>query len=62
MNNNWEKSTRGFLNNTRRLTWRPPEQGQAETGYGDHGRPTARWYDPHTGGLYETMQMVPATP
>jgi len=39
-------------------TWRPPEQGQAEAGYGDHGRPTARWYDPHTGDLYETMQMV----
>jgi alpha-L-rhamnosidase len=39
-------------------TWRPLEQGQAEAGYGDHGRPTARWYDPHTGDLYETMQMV----
>jgi alpha-L-rhamnosidase len=39
-------------------TWRPPEQGQAEASFGDHGRPTARWYDPHTGDLYETMQMV----
>lgn len=39
-------------------TWRPPEVGKAEAGWGDHGRPTARWYDPHTGDLYETMQMV----
>jgi len=39
-------------------TWRPPEQGHAEAPCGDHGRPTARWYDPHTGDLYETMAMV----
>lgn len=39
-------------------TWRPPEVGQAEAGWGDHGRPTERWYDPHTGDLYETMQMI----
>ncbi len=39
-------------------TWRPPEVGQAEAGCGDHGRPTERWYDPHTGDLYETMQMI----
>ena len=39
-------------------TWRPPEQGRAEAGCGDHGRPTGRWYDPHTGDLYETMAMV----
>jgi alpha-L-rhamnosidase len=39
-------------------TWRPPEAGQAEAGCGDHGRPSARWYEPHTGDLYETMAMV----
>ncbi|MFA6108237.1 MAG: alpha-L-rhamnosidase N-terminal domain-containing protein [Candidatus Latescibacterota bacterium] len=39
-------------------TWQPPEPGRAEPGYGDHGRPTARWYDPHTGDLFETMAMI----
>ncbi|MBM3272588.1 hypothetical protein FJY94_04935 [Candidatus Kaiserbacteria bacterium] len=38
-------------------TWQPPEQGQAEAFSGDHGRPTARWYDAHTGDLYETMAL-----
>jgi len=39
-------------------TWRPPEQGHAEAFCGDHGRPTARWYDAHTGDLYETMALA----
>ncbi|MCM8761849.1 MAG: glycoside hydrolase family 78 protein [Candidatus Omnitrophica bacterium] len=44
--------------NLRERTWRPLSYGRAESGYGDHGRPSARWYDPHTGDLYETMSMV----
>jgi alpha-L-rhamnosidase len=39
-------------------TWRPPVQGLSEAFCGDHGRPTARWYDPHTGDLFETMALV----
>jgi len=40
-------------------TWQPPEDhGEAEAGYGDHGRPTARWYDPHTGDLIETLHTI----
>lgn len=39
-------------------TWQPPEHGQGEEFCGDHGRPTARWYDAHTGDLYETMALV----
>jgi alpha-L-rhamnosidase len=39
-------------------TWQPPQWGYGEFLYGDHGRPTARWYDPHTGDLYETMVMA----
>ncbi len=40
-------------------TWQPPDDhGHAEAGYGDHGRPTARWYDPHTGDLFETLHTI----
>lgn len=40
-------------------TWQPPaDHGHAEAGYGDHGRPTARWYDPHTGDLFETLHTM----
>ncbi|MCC6489847.1 MAG: alpha-L-rhamnosidase N-terminal domain-containing protein [Candidatus Hydrogenedentes bacterium] len=40
-------------------TWQPPEDhGVAEAGFGDHGRPTARWYDSHTGDLFETLHMI----
>ncbi len=40
-------------------TWQPPaDHGHAEAGYGDHGRPTARWYDPHTGDLFETLHII----
>ncbi|MFH1743339.1 MAG: alpha-L-rhamnosidase N-terminal domain-containing protein, partial [bacterium] len=40
-------------------TWQPPEDhGVAEAGYGDHGRPSARWYDSHTGDLFETLHMI----
>ena len=40
-------------------TWQPPEDhGDAESGYGDHGRPESRWYDPHTGDLFETMHTI----
>ena len=40
-------------------TWQPPEDhGIAEAGYGDHARPTARWYDPHTGDLFETLHTI----
>lgn len=44
--------------NLKERTWKPLSYGHAEGGYGDHGRPYARWYDPHTGDLYETMNMV----
>ncbi|NLF00159.1 MAG: hypothetical protein GX601_04190 [Anaerolineales bacterium] len=37
-------------------TWTPPaDHGESESGYGDHGRPTARWYEEHTGDLFETL-------
>jgi len=40
-------------------TWQPPaDHGYAEAGYGDHARPTARWYDPHTGDLFETLHTI----
>ncbi len=40
-------------------TWRPPENhGVAEAGYGDHGRPSARWYDAHVGDLFETLHTI----
>jgi len=40
-------------------TWQPPDDhGEAEAGYGDHGRPTARWYEPHTGDLIETLHTI----
>lgn len=40
-------------------TWQPPaDHGEAEAGYGDHGRPTERWYDPHTGDLFETLHTI----
>ena len=38
-------------------TWRPLRTGRAEAFSGDHGRPSARWYEPHTGDLFETMDM-----
>lgn len=40
-------------------TWQaPPDHGDAESGYGDHLRPSARWYDPHTGDLFETLHIL----
>ena len=38
-------------------TWRPLQTGRAESFCGDHGRPTSRWYEPHEGDLFETMDM-----
>lgn len=40
-------------------TWQPPaDHGEAEAGFGDHGRPSARWYDAHTGDLFETLHTL----
>jgi alpha-L-rhamnosidase len=40
-------------------TWQPPpDHGNAESGYGDHLRPVSRWYDPHTGDLFETLHIL----
>lgn len=37
-------------------TWKPPaEHGEAELCIGDHGRFSARWYDPVGGDLIDTM-------
>lgn len=40
-------------------TWQPPaDHGESEAGFGDHGRPTSRWYDAHTGDLFETLHTI----
>jgi alpha-L-rhamnosidase len=40
-------------------TWQPPaDHADFEPGYGDHGRPKKRWYDPHTGDLFETLHII----
>ena len=42
----------------RERTWRPLQTGRAEGGYGDHGRPGTRWYEPKEGDLFETIGMA----
>jgi alpha-L-rhamnosidase len=40
-------------------TWKPPaEHGQSELCIGDHGRYTARWYEPRWGDLVETLFII----
>ncbi|MFV2067569.1 MAG: alpha-L-rhamnosidase N-terminal domain-containing protein, partial [Pirellulales bacterium] len=40
-------------------TWQPPaNHAHFEAGYGDHARPRARWYDSHTGDLFETLHTI----
>ncbi len=40
-------------------TWQAPlDHGNAEAGFGDHARPEARWYEPHTGDLFETIHTI----
>jgi alpha-L-rhamnosidase len=40
-------------------TWQaPPDHADFEAGFGDHGRPKERWYDPHTGDLFETLHTI----
>lgn len=40
-------------------TWKPPaEHGKSELCIGDHGRFTARWYEPRWGDLIETLFII----